>query len=46
MIIMTTIEIITIEAGESSILELDSSKYLVNPPCPEGIDILLSFANL
>ncbi len=38
---------ITITApGENLTLEADSSKYLVNPPCPEGILILLSFATL
>jgi hypothetical protein len=30
--------------GENSIFDLYSSKYLVNPPCPEGILILLSRA--
>ncbi len=30
--------------GEISIFEDDSSKNLVSPPCPDGSEILLSFA--
>ena len=39
---MITTDMTTTAPGENSIVDLNSSKYLVNPPCPEGNLILLS----
>jgi len=41
---ITIMHMTMIDPGDSSILDLNSSKYRVRPPCPEGSLILLSLA--